>query len=207
VVAYVIKNLGGGPGEPLTCLHGERERYVKLLLRMQWDPAGIERENIQRKFGIKLADPREIFMPKLEVLKKQRLVLQQAEMQVALQSFMKTQFEPWVREQSKQAAALESLYREFKNEDTLDIVCRLKDDAPVNRWLAVQIAQERWEKVDSFLVELLEDPMPLVRQAAHEALVKLSRGNDFGPFAANPTSSQIRAAQKHWRSYLETQER
>lgn len=75
------------------------------------------------------------------------------------------------------------------------------------RWMAILVTQRRWEKLENFLVELLAGPTPPVRVTAHQALVKLSRGNDFGPSGVNPSAADIRAAQKLWRAYLELQDR
>jgi hypothetical protein len=52
------------------------------------------------------------------------------------------------------------------------------------------------------IINALADPQAEVRDAAHQALVKLGAGKtDFGPEGAEPTMSQIAAAQVLWREW------
>ncbi|MFO0970041.1 MAG: HEAT repeat domain-containing protein [Gemmataceae bacterium] len=124
----------------------------------------------------------------------------------SMKRLLRRQLEQWLEEQKKAAGTLDALYRRLEKEDATDLIVRLKDEEPLNRWMAIQMAMRRWDKVDNFLVEMLDDPAPLVRQAAHQALVQFARGADHGPFGASPTKEQTRAAQKSWRAYLETQD-
>jgi hypothetical protein len=49
------------------------------------------------------------------------------------------------------------------------------------------------------LIELLLDPEPVVRRAAHVALKELS-GKDFGP-RLNPTEKELHDAVSRWRAW------
>ncbi|MFO0970043.1 MAG: HEAT repeat domain-containing protein [Gemmataceae bacterium] len=206
VVAYVAGNLQ----TPRGCTNNELgQEYGDLLMRMIWAPAGTERELVNDALGDKgaLFAKREFAVAsKVSALKSARSRLKDAETQALIQKFVKDQLEVWSKEQAKLEETLNVLYHEFKYEDTLGIVVRLKDEEPLNRWMAIQMAMRRWDKVENFLVEMLDDPVPMVRQAAHQALVQFARGADHGPFGGTPTRDQVRVAQKSWRAYMETQD-
>jgi hypothetical protein len=50
------------------------------------------------------------------------------------------------------------------------------------------------------LVDLLDDTEPRVRDAGHQALVKLNKGSDLGP-SANASDADRAAAVKKWRDW------
>jgi hypothetical protein len=201
VAAYVINN---APAAGI-CGADMRQEYLVMLGKMCWRPAELQRELIADRIGL-IGKGLVRSARRDDELAKERMRLKETETRALTQKFL-TNLEGWTKDQAKMSETLDMLYREFKDEDTLGIIVRLKDDEPLNRWMAIQVAQRRWEKVEHFLVELLDDPVPMVRQAAHQALVKLSRGADHGPFAASPTPTQIRTAQKQWRAYVEMQDR
>jgi hypothetical protein len=65
---------------------------------------------------------------------------------------------------------------------------------------AMRVITTKMPRLGSELIELLSDDKEEIRVAAHEALVKLSRGQDFGP----PTGADkeaIDAAQAKWRNW------
>lgn len=65
---------------------------------------------------------------------------------------------------------------------------------------AMRVVSGKMPRLGSELIELLGDDKEEVRAAAHEALVKLSRGQDFGP-AADADKERIAEAQAKWRSW------
>jgi hypothetical protein len=73
----------------------------------------------------------------------------------------------------------------------------LKSDQVQVRRAAAQVAGSRRLKLGSELIELLNDPDPGVRQAARQALVSLSRGQDYGP-EATATESERAEAMRRW---------
>jgi hypothetical protein len=77
---------------------------------------------------------------------------------------------------------------------------RLKDENPEVRQAAVRVIAAKMPKLGRDVIDLLDDDIPLVRAAAHQALVLLSRGEDFGPDsdAGKPDRA---AAQKQWRTW------
>ena len=59
--------------------------------------------------------------------------------------------------------------------------------------------------LEAELIGLLSDPHPQVRQGARQALVRLSRGNDFGPLPT-ATAKQISQSARSWRQWLHFQD-
>jgi hypothetical protein len=68
---------------------------------------------------------------------------------------------------------------------------------------ATRVIAAKMPRLGGELIELLGDDKEEVRVAAHEALVKLSRGQDFGP-AAGADREAISQAQAKWRSWWES---
>jgi hypothetical protein len=68
---------------------------------------------------------------------------------------------------------------------------KLSDQNPEMRWMAIQVAGVKRYPMESDLIGLLSDQDNSVRQAARQALIRISRGNDFGPAVkANKTERQ-----------------
>jgi hypothetical protein len=65
---------------------------------------------------------------------------------------------------------------------------------------AMRVIAVKMPRLAGELIDLLSDDKEEVRTAAHEALVKLSRGQDFGP-TAGAEKEQIAEAQAKWRSW------
>ena len=65
---------------------------------------------------------------------------------------------------------------------------------------AMRVIASRMPRLAGELIDLLADDKDEVRAAAHAALVKLSRGLDFGPSAA-ADKEKIAAAQEKWRRW------
>lgn len=77
---------------------------------------------------------------------------------------------------------------------------RLKSDNPEVRRATARAAAARTPPMGAELINLLADENEDVRTAAHEGLLKISRGKDFGP-EASATPEQIREAQTQWRAW------
>lgn len=74
---------------------------------------------------------------------------------------------------------------------------KLKDELVEVRKAAVRVIAEKKPRLGGELIDVLADEKAEVRSAAHAALVKLSRGEDFGP-DAKAKKEQIAAAQDKW---------
>lgn len=66
---------------------------------------------------------------------------------------------------------------------------------------AMRVITTKMPRLGSELIDLLGDDKEEVRVAAHQGLVKLSRGQDFGP-PADADKEKIAEAQAKWRSWL-----
>ncbi len=77
---------------------------------------------------------------------------------------------------------------------------RLKDEAPQVRQAAARVAASRMPQLGGEVIELLGDDVPGVRQTARQALIKLSKGEDFGPMPDADAQACARA-QEQWRAW------
>jgi len=122
----------------------------------------------------------------------------------AWRAFMQQQFEEMAKEQAKQNEILRGLLRQLVKEEDVVIINKLIDPEPMQRWLAVLVADRKRLQVQEKLIDLLDDPHPAVRDSAHHALVRLGRSTDFGP-PAKAKAKEIASAQKSWREWHQLQ--
>lgn len=115
-------------------------------------------------------------------------------------AFLKKQIE----DAKKQREFLQAMLDEAVREDVGFIVQKLRDEQPLNRWLALQVVQRKWYPAEHLVLDLLDDPAPLVRQTARETLTRLSRGQDFGPLPG-ANRKQVQEAQAAWRTWLDAE--
>lgn len=127
--------------------------------------------------------------------------LMRALQELPVRAFLQKQFEQMA---AKHAETIDGLLRELSKEEPVVIANRLLDPDPMMRWLAVQVGGKKRMPIEHDLIRLLADPHPLVRQAAHQALYRLSRGTDFGP-DAKATAKQVASSQVAWREWLAIQ--
>jgi HEAT repeat protein len=80
----------------------------------------------------------------------------------------------------------------------------LESNDPMVRLLAARTAGMRRLHLEKELIELLNDPYPLVREAARLALVRCTRGTDFGPIPGASQRTLVRSIEK-WRQWLALQ--
>mgnify|MGYP000885102931 CR=1 FL=1 len=85
------------------------------------------------------------------------------------------------------------------------LVAKLIDTNPLQRWLAADVLSRRQVHVEKELIALLKDPYPDVREAAHQALIRLSRGADPGPKQLD-TKRNIDSAVERWTHWLALQD-
>jgi hypothetical protein len=77
---------------------------------------------------------------------------------------------------------------------------KLKDDLPEVRRAAVRVLATRHPGLAQELIALLADDNAGVRAEARQALVRLSKGQDFGP-PADASVAQREEAQRQWRAW------
>jgi HEAT repeat protein len=81
----------------------------------------------------------------------------------------------------------------------------LADKNPMVRLTAIQVISQQRLHLERDLIERLLDPQPLIRTAARQALIRLSRGVDFGPKAGAPKLEHLQAVYR-WRNWLALQQ-
>jgi hypothetical protein len=145
--------------------------------------------------------PLELKMAMQELMREQKQSLLE---QVAYQAMLKKQFEQLMRDQAKVNEILQPIVRKLAYAEPATIATMLQDSDPWVRFVAIHVAAKKWLPLEQELIELLNDSYPGVSDAARQALVRLSRGNDFGPLAtAKPL--QVRQAQEQWQAWLALQ--
>jgi hypothetical protein len=104
------------------------------------------------------------------------------------------------------ALAKELLTRNLTRQDASTVKKRLSDEKPSVRAAAAQVAGTKRLPTVKQLIDLLTDNDVAVRNAAHNALVRMSRGRDFGP-VARATEEQRTEAADRWREWWSRQAR
>lgn len=90
--------------------------------------------------------------------------------------------------------------------DKPDLLCKkLRDGTPLERLIALQVIGRRRLPLHKELIDVLRDPDKMIRQTAHDALVRISRGTDLGPSAGASKRGLGRAVEK-WRHWLDLQQ-
>jgi HEAT repeat protein len=103
-----------------------------------------------------------------------------------------------------QQSSLQLFIGKLAEADTGIVSQKLKDNNPLVRLLAALAAGKRHLHLEKELIEHLNDPHPLVRKAAHSALVHIARGTDFGPLPGFSQTGMARSIEK-WRHWLALQ--
>jgi hypothetical protein len=83
---------------------------------------------------------------------------------------------------------------------------RVKDDQAEVRKSAARVVATKLPALGRDLVPLLADQNSEVRSAAHEALVKLAKGQDFGP-ASDANAAAREESQRQWRAWFDRDRR
>jgi HEAT repeat protein len=81
---------------------------------------------------------------------------------------------------------------------------QLQSKDSLARLLVITMIGQRKIHLEVEIIQSLNDPLPEIRQAAHNALVRISRGTDFGPVPGASRRGVERAVEK-WRHWLELQ--
>ncbi len=103
-----------------------------------------------------------------------------------------------------QDLARDLLVRNLKRQGAAVIKEKLKDDKAEVRAAAARSVGSKQMSLGGALIDLLEDSEANVREAAHQALVRLSRGVDFGPDDQATAKEQAEAVKK-WRAWWSKQ--
>jgi hypothetical protein len=97
----------------------------------------------------------------------------------------------------------DALDRYLSRHDRDYVRARLTDERAEVRQSAVRVSAAKQPALARDLVALLADEKVDVRKAAHDALVKLGKGEDFGPPSADASASVRAEAQRRWRAWFD----
>jgi HEAT repeat protein len=95
--------------------------------------------------------------------------------------------------------------RKLANESVPALIAKLQDPDPAVRWSAAILVAQKRVHAEKELIQGLSDPVAEVKEAAHQALIRLARGTDFGPKPAD-SRAKIEQAIQSWNSWLLAQE-
>ena len=104
-----------------------------------------------------------------------------------------------------------AILKEMDQYDRIALNTKLRDPNPTTRWLAIQSVLMRRLHCEEELFNRLKDPVPHNRAAAHDALVRVTRGTDFGPaypVGSSPvaTARAQEEALANWRQWQRSQD-
>jgi hypothetical protein len=103
-----------------------------------------------------------------------------------------------------QELARDLLTQQLSGMSSKELKEKLKDDRAEVRAAAARVAGNKEVHVEGELIDLLNDDEVVVRQQAHQALLTLSKGADFGPKPDATLAERIEAQQK-WRGWFAKQ--
>jgi hypothetical protein len=103
-----------------------------------------------------------------------------------------------------QELARDQLSRNLAKLTPAALAKKMKDDRVEVRIAAARVAGEKKHRLGSELIELLEDEEVRVREAARQALVRLSGGADYGPDAKASEKARAEAIEQ-WRAWWSQQ--
>src|SRR5262249_44102159 len=152
-----------------------------------------------RMFGFELRTPSSdfevrVFKYQFKYEMRKYLAKEQRELQnLLLTQMMKTQ------------KGVEPLLFALWQAKDYELLAKMRDRNPLVRWFAADILSRKQLHVEKELIGLLKDPLPEVREAAHQALVRIARGTDFGP---NPldVAAKLDQAVERWTNWLAMQD-
>ena len=108
------------------------------------------------------------------------------------------------RDGDHQKLARELLQKHLDNLDTAALKAKLKDDRTEVKIAAARAAGTRSLRLAEPLIDLLSDSDDAVCRAAHDALKRIGKDQDFGPRSDADPAARKQAIQK-WRAWLKAQ--
>jgi hypothetical protein len=103
-------------------------------------------------------------------------------------------------EKDIQKLARDLLYKHLSRQKEPIIKASLRDDRVEVRVAAARVAGEKKMRLGDELIDLLTDDDAAVREAAHQALIRLNKGADLGPKPTASETERSEAVQK-WRAW------
>lgn len=110
-------------------------------------------------------------------------------------------------ERETQQLGRDLLDKHLARQGTAFVKDRLQDEQPEVRQAAARAIAAKFPMAGRDLTALLTDEKADVRAAAHDALVKLAKGKDFGPDSPAATAAARAEAQRRWRDWFDRVDR
>jgi HEAT repeat protein len=104
-----------------------------------------------------------------------------------------------------QRGTLNVLMRRFSTAKPEELRSHVSHKDPLVRFLVIQTISRRHVHLESELIQQLNDPDSVVREASRVALVRVARGTDFGPIPGASQRGIDRSVEK-WRQWLALQQ-
>jgi hypothetical protein len=108
-------------------------------------------------------------------------------------------------EKDIQQLARELLYKHLSRQKEAIIKAKLQDDRREVRAAAARVAGEKKMPLGDGLINLLTDDESAVRDAAHQALIRLNKGTDLGP-KPKASDAEVSQAVQRWRAWWSKQD-
>jgi hypothetical protein len=107
-------------------------------------------------------------------------------------------------EKEDQEFARKLLREKMARLDNAELTGKLTSKIPEIRAAAAQVAADKGLETVPKVIAMLQDPFPNVQKAAHEALVRLAKGIDFGP-KADASPKEREQAKQLWLEWFKIQ--
>lgn len=101
------------------------------------------------------------------------------------------------------AVGRDALDRHLSRKGETFVRARLSDDQVEVRKSAARVVATKLPALGRDLIPLLADDKSEVRSSAHDALVKLAKGEDFGPSSPDASAADREEAQRRWRDFFD----
>lgn len=116
----------------------------------------------------------------------------------------------WLLKRIEEVRFFDAMQKGLESIPEDELLRKIQDPVPVLRWLAIQAAARKRLSCEDQLIGRLNDPVPALREAARGALIRLSRGSDFGPFrSGGPTpvayAREVNDAMANWKQWLKAE--
>jgi hypothetical protein len=109
-------------------------------------------------------------------------------------------------DKAKDYRMIQALGPQLLKASTKEVQVKLRDPNAAVRWMSIAVIAQRRLPLEQDLISILDDPDIGIHEAAHQALVRLARGTDFGPGPTARGGTYPRSIAK-WRQWLALQEK
>lgn len=231
VLRYVIQNLGVGvrPDSPnwpliLNLQQIAQQRYMQVVKTSQTTTTRPQAVPAAAQSRLQLLQVRKLVLSQLirqrvalavSLIQQRQAALNQSEMEMNLdlgrlsQLEAMDQFDLFLRQLAFQGTTIRTgklkKLQDLSSESPESLRKKIRTGDVETRWMALQVVAAKRYHLEDDLIERLMDPDASVRRAARQALVRVSRGVDFGPPAKASKAGRDKAVRR-WRLWWSQQD-